>query len=59
LNRKVPVRYFDAAAGGSSYFRYFRDNTLLVRTHIRLFTGMLSRLPRLLAQNRIARRSEA
>lgn len=57
LNRPVPVRYFSAAEGGSSYFRYFRDNALLVRTHLRLFFGMLARLPRLLAQNRRERGS--
>ena len=50
LNQRVPVRYFNAAEGGSSYFRYARDNALLIRTHVRLFFGMVLRLPRLLAQ---------
>jgi glycosyltransferase involved in cell wall biosynthesis len=52
LNQRVPVRYFTAAEGGSSYFRYARDNALLIRTHVRLFFGMMGRLPRLLAQKR-------
>src|SRR5476649_1990038 len=51
LNQPVPVRYFTKAEGGSSYFRYARDNALLIRTHVRLFFGMLARLSRLRAQN--------
>jgi hypothetical protein len=45
------VRYFTKAEGGSSYFRYARDNALLIRTHVRLFFGMLARLSRLRVQN--------
>ena len=52
MNVRVPVRYFTAAEGGSSYFHYVRHNALLIRTHARLFTGMLARLPRLVAGRR-------
>ena len=52
INVPVPVRYFSSSEGGSTYFRYVRDNALLVRTHIRLFFGMLMRLPQILARRR-------
>lgn len=48
INLPVPVRYPPREAGGVTHFRYLRDNLLLVTTHIRLFFGMLVRLPRLL-----------
>jgi glycosyltransferase involved in cell wall biosynthesis len=52
VNISVPVRYFSSSEGGSTYFRYVRDNALLVRTHLRLFFGMLARLPRIRANRR-------
>ncbi len=48
LNILVPVRYFSAAEGGSSYFRYLPDNLLLIAMHTRLFLGMVRRFPTLL-----------
>lgn len=54
INLPVPVRYFSSAEGGSSYFRYVRDNALLIRTHIRLFFGMLRRLSKIITQRRKA-----
>lgn len=48
VNIPVPVRYPAREAGGVTHFHYLRDNLLLVATHIRLFFGMLVRLPRLL-----------
>lgn len=52
INVPVPVQYFSSAEGGSSYFRYVRDNALLIRTHARLFFGMLARLPKILSRRR-------
>ncbi|SDU05203.1 Glycosyltransferase involved in cell wall bisynthesis [Verrucomicrobium sp. GAS474] len=48
INIAVPVLYPSREEGGVSYFHYLRDNLLLVRTHARLFFGMLRRFPRLL-----------
>ena len=48
----APVRYFTAAEGGVSHFRYGRDNALLTVMHVRLFFGFLARLPRLIARRR-------
>jgi len=47
INRKVPVRYFSAAEGGTSHFHYLRDNLLLTRTHALLVLGMLVRFQKL------------
>lgn len=47
VNLDAPVRYFTAAEGGVSHFRYGRDNLLLSGMHLRLFAGFLLRLPRL------------
>ncbi len=55
LNLPAPVRYFSAAEGGVSHFRYGRDNMLLTAMHIRLFFGFLVRLPRLITR-RLRRR---
>ena len=55
LNLPAPVRYFSAAEGGVSHFRYGRDNALLTAMHVRLFFGFLARLPRLVAR-RLRRR---
>ena len=52
LNRPAPVRYFTAAEGGVSHFRYGRDNALLAAMHIRLMGGFVRRLPLLLARRR-------
>jgi hypothetical protein len=48
VNVPAPVRYYGAAQGGVSHFRYVRDNTLLTWMHLRLFSGFLLRLPALL-----------
>lgn len=47
INRPAPVRYFGAADGGVSHFRYGRDNVLLAGMHARLMAGFLRRLPQL------------
>lgn len=48
INIPVPVCYPPREAGGTTQFRYLRDNLLLIGTHTRLFLGMIVRLPRLL-----------
>lgn len=48
VNVSAPVRYFSAAEGGVSHFRYLRDNVLLTWMHSRLFFGFVLRLPLLL-----------
>jgi glycosyltransferase involved in cell wall biosynthesis len=50
VNLPAPVRYYSAAEGGVSHFRYVRDNLLLTWMHTRLFFGFLVRLPILLAR---------
>ena len=50
MNLSAPIRYFSAAEGGVSHFKYWRDNVLLTSMHARLFAGFLVRLPRLLAR---------
>ncbi len=50
LNMPAPVRYFSAAEGGVSHFKYWRDNALLTWMHIRLVLGFLLRSPLLLAR---------
>ena len=52
INVPVPVRYFTPVEGGSSHFRHIRDNALLLRTHTRLFFGMLARLPKIISRRR-------
>jgi hypothetical protein len=52
INISVPVCYPPREEGGTTHFRYLRDNLLLIGTHTRLFLGMLARLPRLLALRR-------
>jgi len=49
INVPAPVRYFRAAEGGISHFRYARDNLLLAGMHARLLIGFLRRLPSQLA----------
>lgn len=56
VNLPAPVRYYDAAQGGVSHFRYLRDNALLTWMHLRLFTGFVLRLPLLLARRAHKRR---
>lgn len=48
INRPAPVRYFSAAEGGVSHFKYLRDNALLTWMHLRLLAGFAWRLPWLL-----------
>jgi glycosyltransferase involved in cell wall biosynthesis len=50
VNLPAPVRYFSAAEGGVSHFRYGRDNALLTWMHCRLFWGFIVRLPMLIAR---------
>ena len=48
INLPAPVRYLRADEGGVSHFHYLRDNVLLTWMHLRLLTGFMLRLPRLL-----------
>ena len=50
VNRPVPVRYLGQEEGGVSQFNYLRDNILLTWMHIRLLSGFLVRLPRMILQ---------
>ena len=50
VNLAAPVRYFSAADGGVSHFKYWRDNALLTWMHFRLVFGFLLRSPLLLAR---------
>lgn len=52
VNIEAPVKYFSAAEGGVSHFKYLRDNVLLTWMHARLFTEFLLRLPGLLARRK-------
>jgi glycosyltransferase involved in cell wall biosynthesis len=54
VNLPARVRYFSAAEGGVSHFRYWRDNVLLTSMYLRLSVGFLVRLP-WLAARRLAR----
>lgn len=58
VNLPAAVRYFSAAQGGVSHFRYWRDNVLLTWMHARLFAGFLIRLP-MLAARRMRRRAKS
>lgn len=51
INHQAPVRYFRAADGGVSHFRYGRDNIVLAAMHARLMAGFIGRLPRLAGQH--------
>jgi glycosyltransferase involved in cell wall biosynthesis len=52
--RGVPMRWLDTRVGypqdGISHFRLGLDNLLITRMHLRLFLGMLRRLPRLVSR---------
>lgn len=50
VNVPCPVCYFTAAEGGVSHFRYLRDNALLGFMYVRLFAGLIRRLPWLVAR---------
>ncbi len=50
VNIDAPVRYFTAAEGGVTHFRYLRDNLLLASMHLRLLAGFVMRLPFLLVR---------
>jgi glycosyltransferase involved in cell wall biosynthesis len=43
INLPAPVRYFSAAEGGVSHFRYGRDNLRLAAMHLRLLSEILFR----------------
>jgi glycosyltransferase involved in cell wall biosynthesis len=45
-NLPAPVRYFTAAEGGISHFRYLRDNLLLAGMHVRLLLSAILRRSR-------------
>ncbi|PWU10825.1 MAG: glycosyl transferase family 2 [Verrucomicrobia bacterium] len=47
-NLNCPVYYPTRREGGITHFRYLRHNFLLAGTHLRLFCGMLTRIPSLL-----------
>lgn len=53
INVAAPVRYFAAAEGGVSHFKYLRDNALLSWMHTRLLLGFLLRLPLLIGRRLI------
>jgi len=59
VNVPSRVTYPSTHAGGVSHFRYLRDNVLLIGTHLRLFFGMLGRIPRLLCLPARHRKSAA
>jgi hypothetical protein len=50
----VPMRWLDTRVGypqdGISHFRLGLDNLLISTMHLRLFLGMLRRLPRLVSR---------
>jgi hypothetical protein len=52
--RGVPMRWLDTRVGypqdGISHFRLGLDNLLISTMHLRLFLGMLRRLPRLVSR---------
>lgn len=50
VNLPAAVKYFSAADGGVSHFRYWRDNVLLTSMYLRLCGGFIVRLPRLIAR---------
>ncbi len=52
VNLPAPVRYFAAADGGVSHFKYGRDNVLLTWMHIRLVLTALVLRPRWLFRAR-------
>ncbi len=55
VNVPSPVRYYSAAEGGVSHFRYLRDNVLLALMYARLLGGSVRRLPKLVARRRRTR----
>jgi glycosyltransferase involved in cell wall biosynthesis len=55
LNMPAAVRYFPAAEGGVSHFRYGRDNALLTWMHLRLLAGFVIRLPLLVGRRALRR----
>jgi glycosyltransferase involved in cell wall biosynthesis len=55
---EAPVRYFSAHEGGVSHFNYARDNLLLGWMHLRLVTGFVLRLPRLIGRKLMRRGQE-
>jgi glycosyltransferase involved in cell wall biosynthesis len=54
IHLPTEVRYLSSAEGGTSHFKYLRDNILLARMHLRLGLVALTRLPHI-ARNRIRR----
>jgi glycosyltransferase involved in cell wall biosynthesis len=54
INIPVPVRYFAAADGGVSHFRYLRHNLLLIWRHTGMVLEMVLRWPAILRYRRRA-----
>jgi glycosyltransferase involved in cell wall biosynthesis len=50
INLAAPVKYFSAAEGGVSHFKYLRDNALLTWMNLRLLLEFALRLPWLLGR---------
>lgn len=62
INRPAKARYLRSEEGGTSHFRYLRDNALLTWMHTRLMAGFALRLPLLIIRRvrsspRLSRRS--
>ena len=47
VNLSTPVQYFKSLEGGTSHFRYLRDNLLLIRRHTLLVFEMLPQMRRI------------
>jgi glycosyltransferase involved in cell wall biosynthesis len=47
INLPTPVQYFKSTEGGTSHFRYLRDNLLLIRRHTLLVFEMLPQMRRI------------
>jgi glycosyltransferase involved in cell wall biosynthesis len=56
INLSTPVQYFKSAHGGTSHFRYLRDNFLLIRRHTLLVLEMLPQMKKIWKLRQRARR---
>lgn len=59
INLTAPVKYFSAAEGGVSHFKYLRDNALLTWMNLRLLAEFVVRLPVLLSRKATGRVAES
>jgi len=55
VNLLTPVQYFKSVEGGTTHFRYLRDNLLLIRRHTLLVFEMLPQMRRIWRLRRQAR----